>query len=225
MSSDNVDASNFLSDGVLDLDSGVDLDEVVAVLLVNQELGGTSVAVVDRLGESDSVVQDGLAGLLGQVLRRGKLDDLLVTSLDTAVTLEQVDHVTVAVTQKLDFNVLGAVQEALDEDGTVAESRLGLGCGTLEGLLELLLLPDNSHTTATTTEGSLDDDGESVLIGEALDFFELLDRAVGTGNDGDLALDGELTGRDLVTKGVNGVGGRTNELWKESVWLNKTLEL
>lgn len=225
MSSDNVDASNFLSDGVLDLNSGVDLDEVVAVLLVNQELGGTSVAVVDRLGESDSVVQDGLAGLLGQVLRRGKLDDLLVTSLDTAVTLEQVDHVTVAVTQKLDFNVLGAVQEALDEDGTVAESRLGLGCGTLEGLLELLLLPDNSHTTATTTEGSLDDDGESVLVGEALDFFELLDRAVGTGNDGDLALDGELTGRDLVTKGVNGVGGRTNELWKESVWLYKTLEL
>jgi hypothetical protein len=216
LSSDNVDTSNFLSDGVLDLNSGVDLDEVVAVLLINQELGGTSVAVVDGFGESDSVVQDGLASLFGQVLCRGKLDDLLVASLDTAVTLEQVDDVTVAVTQKLDFNVLGAVQEALDEDGAVTKGRLGFGCGTLEGLLELLLLPDDSHTTTTTTKGSLDDDGESVLVGEALDFFELLDGAVGAGNDGDLALDGELTGRDLVTESINGVRGRANELWRVS---------
>jgi hypothetical protein len=194
LSSDNVDTSNFLSNGVLNLNSGVDLDEVVAVLLINQELGGTSVAVVNGFGESDSVVQDGLTSLLGQVLCRGKLDDLLVASLDTAVTLEQVNDIAVAVTQKLDFNVLGAVQETLDEDGAVTKCRLGFGCGTLESLLELFLLPDDSHTTATTTKGSLDDDGESVLVGEALDFFELLDGAVGTGNDGDLALDGKLTG-------------------------------
>jgi hypothetical protein len=40
----DVDARDLLGDGVLDLDAGVDLDEVVAVLLVNQELGGSRVA-------------------------------------------------------------------------------------------------------------------------------------------------------------------------------------
>ena len=36
---DNVNAGDLLSDGVLDLDSRVDLDKVVAVLLVYEELG------------------------------------------------------------------------------------------------------------------------------------------------------------------------------------------
>jgi hypothetical protein len=137
--------------------------------------------------------------------------------LDTAVTLVEVNNVAVAITQKLDFNVLGTVQEALDENGTVTKGRLGLGCSTLEGLLELLLLPDDSHTTTTTTKGGLDDDGESVLVGEALDFFKSLDRTVGTGDDGNLALDGELTSGDLVTKGSDGFRGRTNELWRVNV--------
>ena len=40
---DDVDARDLLSDGVLDLDTGVDLDEVVLVTL-DEELGGTGVA-------------------------------------------------------------------------------------------------------------------------------------------------------------------------------------
>lgn len=36
---DNVDAGDLLGDGVLDLDTGVDLDEIVAVLLIDEELG------------------------------------------------------------------------------------------------------------------------------------------------------------------------------------------
>jgi hypothetical protein len=71
LSSDNVDTSDLLSDGVLDLDTRVDpayflaefdksrnehsLNEVVSVLLVDQELGSTGVAVLDGLGEPDRI--------------------------------------------------------------------------------------------------------------------------------------------------------------------------
>jgi hypothetical protein len=44
-----------------------------------------------------------------------------VTTLDTAVTLVQMDDVAEVVTQQLDFNVLGLVKETLDEDGSIAK--------------------------------------------------------------------------------------------------------
>src|SRR5690242_15811389 len=99
---------------------------IVPVLLVDQELGSTGVAVLDGLCEPDGIGQDGIAGLNGQILSRSNLNDLLVTTLHGAVTLVQVDDVTLVVTKKLDLNVLGLVKEALDEDGAVAERRLCL---------------------------------------------------------------------------------------------------
>ncbi len=48
------------SDGVLDLNTRVDLNEVVSSHLVNQELGGTGVPIPYTLRELDSVGQDRL---------------------------------------------------------------------------------------------------------------------------------------------------------------------
>lgn len=197
---------------MLDLDTGVDFDKVVSVLLVDEELGSTGVAVVDRFGELDRISENGIASLDRQVLGWSKLDDLLVTSLYGAVTLVQVDDVAVAVTEQLDFNVLWLVEETLDEDGAVAKCRLGLGCGSLERVFEVLLFSDDSHTTATTSESGLDDDWEAVFVGEFLDVLKLFNGAFGSGDDGDTALDGESAGRDLVSKGIDGVGGGANEL-------------
>jgi hypothetical protein len=119
----NINSGNLLGDSVLDLDTGVDLDEVVTVLLVNQELSSTSVTVANGLGQTDGIVKNSLADVLGKVLSGGNLDDLLVTTLNGTVTLVQVDDVSVVISEKLDLNVLGFVEEALDEDGSVAESR------------------------------------------------------------------------------------------------------
>lgn len=212
LSSDDVDASDLLSDGVLDLDTRVDLDEVVAVLLVNQELRSACIAVAGSLGQTDSIVENVVTDIGRKVLGRGNLNDLLVSSLDGAVTLVQVDNVAVVVTEKLDLDVLGLVKESLDEDGTVTEGSLGLGGGTLEGLLQALLLADDSHTSATTTEGSLDDDGEAILVSEVLDLLVPLDGTIGTRDDGDVGGVGELSGRDLVTESIDHVGRGADEL-------------
>ena len=121
LSGNDIDTGNLLGDGVLDLDSGVDLDEVVAVLLVDQELGGTGVAVPDRLGQAHGIGKDSLSDVLGKILRRRNLNDLLMSALDGAVTLVQMHNVSVVITEKLDLNVLGSVEEALNEDGAVSE--------------------------------------------------------------------------------------------------------
>lgn len=203
---DNVDACDLLGNGVLDLDTRVDLDEVVSVLLVNEELCCTGIAVVDRLGQLHGIVQHGISCLDGQVLGRGDLNDLLVSPLDGAVTLVQMNDVAVVVSKQLDLNMLGLVEEALDEDSSVSESRLGLGRGSLKGLLKPLGLPDNTHTTAATTKGSLDDDWESILIGETLDILESLHSTLGSWDDGDTGGNGERAGGDFVAESGDHLG-------------------
>lgn len=121
LSGHNIDASNLLGDGVLYLNTGVNLNEVIPVLLVDQELGRACVAVFNRLGKPDRISQDGITGCNREILRRSNLDYLLMTALNTAVTLVEMDNIAEIVTKKLDLDVFGLVEEALDEDGAVAK--------------------------------------------------------------------------------------------------------
>ena len=98
-------------------------DEIIPVLLIDQEFSSTGVAVLDRLCEPDGISQDSIASLDWQILCRCNLNDLLVTALNGAVTLVQVNNIAEVVTKKLNLNVLGLVEETLNEDGAVAESR------------------------------------------------------------------------------------------------------
>ena len=98
---------------MFNLNTRVDLNEVVASHLVDQELSGTGVPVSDALCELDGIGQDSLTDLLGEVSRGGDFDDLLVTTLNGAVTLEQVNGVALSISEELDFNVAGALKETL----------------------------------------------------------------------------------------------------------------
>jgi hypothetical protein len=197
---------------MLNLDARVDLDEVVTVLLVYQELGCPGITVSNRAGKADSVVEDRIPHIGGQVLGRGNLDDLLVSPLDGAVTLVKMDNVAMVVTEELDLDMLGLVEEPLDEDGAVAEGALGLGSGSLKGLLEGSLLAHDTHATAATTVGGLDDDGEAILVGELLDLLKPLDGTLGAGDNRDVGGNSNRPSRDLVTKGIDRGRRRSDEL-------------
>lgn len=72
-----------------------------------------------------------------------------------------------------------------------------------------------THTTATTAESGLDDDGKAILVGKGLDILKLLDGSRGSWHNGDVALDGEFSRRDLVAERVDGVGRGAHELKAE----------
>jgi hypothetical protein len=151
------------SDGVFDLNTGVNLDKVVAVLLVDQEFCGSCVLVSDMLGQLDSVVQNSISDRGSKRLCGGNLNDLLVTTLDRAITLKEMNDVSGAISQQLNLNVAGLVQETLDENGAVTESLLGLGSSTLESLCEVSLTANYTHTTSTTSHSCLDNNRESIF--------------------------------------------------------------
>lgn len=69
---------------MLDLNAGVDLDEVVAVLLVDEKLGGAGVAVVHGFGQADGIVEDSIADISGKILGRRDLGPVLATARERA---------------------------------------------------------------------------------------------------------------------------------------------
>ena len=121
---DEVDPRHLLRHGVLDLDARVDLDEVVAPLLVDEELDRARVQVVRTLHQPERVLLERLAERRRQVPRRRDLDHLLVAALHRAVALPQVDGAALAVADDLHLDVARVLDERLEEDRAVAEGGL-----------------------------------------------------------------------------------------------------
>lgn len=101
----DVDAGDFLGDGVFHLHPGVHLHEV-HLALGEQELHGTGILVAHGLRRAHGEVTD-IGALLGGELRAGgDFDQLLVTALDRAVAFVQVHGVAEAVGEDLRLDVL-----------------------------------------------------------------------------------------------------------------------
>jgi hypothetical protein len=137
---------------VLDLDARIALDEeVLSGLGVHQELDGAGVLVAGRTRELHGVGQDALAQAIVEVGRRRHLDDLLVAQLHRAVALEQVHDIALAVAQHLDLDVPWPRHDLLQEEGAIAERRLGLALAAHEGLVHLLGPGHGTHAAAAAT--------------------------------------------------------------------------
>ena len=149
-------------DGVFDLNPGIDLNEIVTAHLVDQELGSTGIPVAYALRKLDSISENTLPNFFWKVCGRCDFDHLLVPSLNGTVTLEQMDCVSLGVSQQLDFDVARAFEEPFDEHGAVAESRFCLADCTLERVLKLRLFANDPHATTTSSHGGLDDDCDRI---------------------------------------------------------------
>ena len=124
LGADDIHAGDHFGDGVLHLNTGVHLDEVVMAGLVHQKLHRTGADVVDGLGDLHRVLTQSLHRLLGDRPRGRVLHHLLIPALEGAVTLAQMVHVAVLVGQDLHLDVLGLHKELLNKDIAAAEGLL-----------------------------------------------------------------------------------------------------
>ena len=111
---------------MLDLDAGVHLEEEVLALAGEKALDRARAAVVDGSGCLDGDRSDALSELLVDRGRRRLFHELLVTALDRAVALAEVDDGAVCVGEDLHLDVAWVFQVALDVDGRVGEVGLAL---------------------------------------------------------------------------------------------------
>src|SRR5262249_7127577 len=126
---DQVQTGDQLGDGVLDLDTRIDLDEVEVLLVVDEELAGTSVDVARVLRQPDGRVTHSAPDAVGEIGRGGLLDELLVPTLERAVAFPEVDHLALIISKDLDLDVAGPVEVLLQVEDGILEGRVGFGAG------------------------------------------------------------------------------------------------
>src|SRR4051794_885958 len=93
--------------------------------------------------------------MAGEIWRGRLFDDLLLTTLQRAVAIEEMHDVD-SVTQDLHLDVACPVDEALEVDGRVSERGAGLGDGELHLPRQLLGRFDDPDTAAPATSRGLD---------------------------------------------------------------------
>ena len=190
-----VGTGDALGDGVLDLQTGVELEEeVVAGVGVEEVLDGTGSDVSDGLGEALGGAFHLAEGFGGNNDGRALLEDLLEPTLGGAITSVESDGVAVLVTDDLDLDVTGVLTELHEEDGRADDLVGDLNVG----VLEVLLVVDEADALTATALGGLDHD--AVLVADVLGGLDgLLDGAAG-GLLEDLVGDGAL----VVELGLEG---------------------
>ena len=161
---DDVDAADHLGHAVLDLHPRVHLEEEVLVADLHA-LDRAGAAVADRGGRVGGDLADPLAHLGVDVRARRLLDHLLVTALDRAVALAEVDHVAVPVGEHLDLDVARVLEVALDVDAVVGEELLAFAGRALEGLLEVVGGHRDAEALAATAARGLAGDRVAGFVG------------------------------------------------------------
>ena len=208
---DDVDTSDHLGDRVLHLNAGVHLDEVETTVFI-EELEGAGATVADLDAGIDAALEHFGAGLLVDQRGRSLFDHFLVTALQRAVTVIQVNRVALAVGQHLDFNVARVAEELFQIDHRVAERSTGFGAGQLGRFDQVFFLVYHAHAATTAAASGLDDHRVAHFTGDAQCFFLVFrQRAVGAGNHRYAGFDHGFLGRYLVAHQANGVGFRADE--------------
>ena len=208
---DQIATVDFLRDGMLDLDAGVHLHEVKVAGVVDQELDGAGILVIDRLGQGDGGLAHALAQLFGHDGGRTLLDDLLVAALHGAITLPEMNHIALAVGNKLELDVVRILDEFFDVDCGVAKGFLRLGARAMETIDQRDFIVRDTHAASATPRHGLDHHGETDLAGDAQRLAFRLDNTVAARRDGHPGLDRLLARHVFVAHQPNGFGGRTDE--------------
>ena len=205
-----IQTGNLLGDRVLHLQTGVHLKEGDGAVGTDQELTGAGTLVASLTQNRAGRLIQALVLLIAQVGCGRLLNELLVTTLQGAVTGRNHYDVAVCIRQALGLNVAGRIQETLDEALTATERRGCLAHGGLVHLNNALAVASHLNAAATATESSLHSNRQTVLISESNNLIGGLDRVLGAGHQGSAHLLCDVACRHLIAQLGNGLGGGAN---------------
>ena len=151
---------------MLHLQSRIHLKEVELPFAV-EELDGPSAPVVHRSGGLHGSLAHGCPLVGGQKRRRRLLDELLVTPLNRAFPLAQMNHLPRGVPEDLNLDVARAGEVLLEVDGAVPEGGLGLPRSRLQSATDELRGVHDPHPFSTPPGGGLEEQRKSELLGHS----------------------------------------------------------
>ena len=170
---------------MLHLDARVHLHEVVGAVRCEQPFDRPRRPVTGRARRIDGDLADPRTQLVGHSRRRRLLDELLMTALDRAVALAEVDHVAERVREHLHLDMPRVLEVPLDVHRRVGEVRASLALRGLQRLRSLVRGIDGLHPLAASAGGGLDQERVPELLAERDDLLGRADRIGGARDDGD----------------------------------------
>lgn len=116
-----IDASNLLSNWMLYLESCVHFKEIEILVLVHEELNGTSGSVTTGGSQLNCLFTHLVSSCLVHNWAWSLFNNFLVSSLDWAFSLWQVNIVVMFITQDLEFNVSWFFDVLFNEDSSISK--------------------------------------------------------------------------------------------------------
>ena len=150
-----VQASDRFGDGVLDLQARVHLHKKELATRIQQKLHRAGAHVADCLSSPHGRLTHCLAHLRGQPGCRRFFDDLLVTALNRAVALVEVQALAVLVGEHLDLHMARLEHVFFDQHARIAERRQRLTLRRGQRISQILIALDHLHAFAAAARRSL----------------------------------------------------------------------
>src|SRR5262249_53537899 len=142
---DEIQPSDRFGHRVLDLDSCVHFDEVIAAVGIDEKFHRPGADVVHSGGGEEGGTVKPSAGLRGEGRRRRLLDQLLVTALHGAIAFAEMHTHPVAIAEDLYLDVPRALDVLLAVDLRRAEGGAGFRLARGKRLGRRSVLADDTH--------------------------------------------------------------------------------
>ncbi len=201
---DQVHAAGFFRHRVLDLQARVDLQERQGAIAAEQELHRTGTDIARFGADRASRLVNALAQFVIQIRRWRFFDQLLVATLQRAVTGADHNHPAMTIGDDLRFDVPWAVQKALDEALATTERGHRFTHRRLVQLGDFIEFPGDFQAATTAAKGCLDGNRQAVLLGKRDHFRGIFYRVFSTGHQRCADFQGDAPGLDLVAQCVDG---------------------
>jgi len=182
---DQVDAGDQLRHRVLDLDAGVDLNEVKLVFLVDQELAGTGILVLGGPDHAQSSLAD-LRAHLGRQVRRRRLLHQFSDGGAAGCNRAPTDGRSCPGGRRGSApRCAGAVRCTSPGNAAILEGVLGFLLGRFQACLQADVVAGDAHAATAAAGRGLDQDGVAHLVSQLQGFGIGVDQALAAGNDRD----------------------------------------
>mmetsp|Transcript_30589 Transcript_30589/g.64717 ORF Transcript_30589/g.64717 Transcript_30589/m.64717 type:complete len:261 (-) Transcript_30589:276-1058(-) len=130
--------------------------------------------------------------------------------LNGTIAFPKVNHITLAITNDLNFNVSWRFDISFNEAGSITKRRQGFGTCRLEEGGKILAIANYPHTLPATSHGSLDDHGKTNLLHKRFGTRGIFD-GVTSRHDWHTGSNGRRARTRLIRKSIQILHGGSDE--------------
>ncbi len=207
---DDIDAGHHFGDGVLDLQARIHLQEIIADS-AQDEFDRADPAIIQALAEPHRVGDHSVAKRCGKIGGRGFLDELLVTPLQRAFTLEQVNYIAFAVTGDLYFDMAPLLDQFFDDQPGIAKRIFGLAHGRFDFTGNAIEMRDGAHALAAASRRGFQHHRKPDFAQGPGDLGGVFARRFAAGNGRHTGRFGLALGGGFVPEPLDDLGRRASE--------------